>query len=177
MKRRYPKLRDFLISLTDVRRIALFTLGAARPTATADEIDRFAAAFKDYAVAVYETRLSAYSGQSLKVIGSVERAPDDYVVTTVLVEAGGRESDHEPVEVEFQVAVEGGRFAVVDLSIAGVWLAIDERDQFNSFLQQNQGNISTLIENLQTLTARLRGPSVTSPPPRAPRTLSAPKAS
>lgn len=170
---RRAKFRDFLVSLTDVRRIALFTLGPARRTATPDEVDRFAAAFEDYAVGVYESRLSDYAGQSLKVVGSVERAPDDYVVTTVLVEAGDRTSNQaEPVVVEFRVVVEGGRFVVVDLSIAGVWLAIEERDQFNSFLQQNQNNISTLIDNLRALTARLRGPSATSPPPRAPRPLS-----
>jgi len=39
----------------------------------------------------------------------------------------------------------------VDFSVAGIWLAIEERDQFTAFLGQNGGNISTLIGHLNDL--------------------------
>ncbi|HWU27417.1 MAG TPA: ABC transporter substrate-binding protein [Rhizomicrobium sp.] len=153
---RRSEFRDFLTSLTDIRRIAEFTLGAARRTATTDQVEAFVDAFRDYAVSVYEARLIQYSGQSLKVTGSTERAPGDYVVDTVLVDPNGKTSGQEPIRVDFRVVTSGGKFVVIDASIAGVWLAIEERDQFTAFLQQNNGNVPALTTHLEDLATQLR---------------------
>ena len=161
MQRR-AEFRDFLTSLTDIRRIALFTLGAARRTATPQETEQFVDAFRDYAVAVYDSRLSAYSGQTLRVTGGTERAPGDDIVTTVLVDPTGKTTNQgEPIEVDFRVESDRGRYVVIDASIAGVWLALEERDQFTSFLQENHASVPALVSHLQALTRRLRagGPS------------------
>ena len=55
---RRQQFRDFLINLTDIKRIAMFTLGNAKRTATPDQVNTFIDAFRDYAVAVYESRLN-----------------------------------------------------------------------------------------------------------------------
>ncbi len=159
---RRAQFRDFLTSLTDIRRIALFTLGPARRTASPEDVERFVQAFREYAVAVYESRLSAYAGQSLRVTGGSERAPGDYIVTTVLVDPTGRtEQQGEPIEVDFRLVPENGHYIVIDASIAGVWLALEERDQFTAYLEENNGNLPGLIAHLNMLTQRLRsgGPS------------------
>jgi phospholipid transport system substrate-binding protein len=153
---RRQQFRDFLTSLTDIRRIALFTLGAARRTAAPADVDAFVDAFRDYAVAVYESRLNQYAGQSLRVTGSTERAPGDFVVSTVMVDPSGRTSGQEPIEVDFRVEEDGGRFVVIDASIVGVWLGLEERDQFTSFLEQNGNNVPALSAHLQQMTAQIR---------------------
>jgi phospholipid transport system substrate-binding protein len=154
---RRAQFRDFLTSLTDIRRIALFTLGAARRTASPQETEQFVNAFRDYAVAVYESRLTAYSGQTLKVTGSTERAPGDDIVTTVLIDPSSHPNNQgEPIEVDFRVEGESGHFVVIDASIAGVWLALEERDQFTAFLQENRDSVPALISHLNALTQRLR---------------------
>jgi len=155
---RRDQFRDFLTSLTDIRRIAVFTLGAARRTATPAQIDAFVNAFEGYAVAVYESRLKAYAGQTLKVVGGREHGPGDYIVQTILVDPTGRtEQQGEPIEVDFRVDNSGGRFVVIDVAIAGVWLALEERDQFTAYLEENNGNINGLTSHLSELAARLRG--------------------
>lgn len=153
---RRAEFRDFLTSLTDIRRIALFTLGAARRTAPPAEVDAFVDAFRNYAVAVYETRLNQYAGQWLRVTGSVERGPGDYVVTTMLVDPSGKTNGQEPIEVDFRVLSDNGRYVVIDASIVGVWLALEERDQFTAFLQQNNENVPALTQHLEALTEQLR---------------------
>ena len=40
---------------------------------------------------------------------------------------------------------------MIDFSVAGIWLAIEERDQFSAFLGQNNGSIPTLISHLREL--------------------------
>ncbi len=153
---RRAQFRDFLTSLTDIQRIATFTLGPALRTASHSDVEAFVNAFREYAVAVYESRLSQYSGQSLRVTGSVERAPGDYVVDTILVDPDGKTSGQEPIQVDFRVVSSDGHMVVIDASIAGVWLAIEERDQFTAFLQQNNGNVSALTAHLLDLASQLR---------------------
>lgn len=156
---RRAQFREFLTSLTDIRRIALFTLGAARRTASPGDVDAFVNSFREYAVAVYEARLNQYAGQYLRVTGSTERNEGDYIVTTVLVDPNGKSNGQDPIEVDFRVLNDQGRFVVIDVSIVGVWLALEERDQFTGFLQQNNNNLHALIQHLQALTAQLRNSS------------------
>ncbi|MBV9541652.1 MAG: ABC transporter substrate-binding protein [Alphaproteobacteria bacterium] len=144
------QFQGFILGLTSMKRIALFTLGQYKRTATPQEQDQFAAAFQNYATAVYQSYFAKYSGQSLKVTGSTERAPGDVIVQTQLIDPNDH-SGQQPLEVDFRILSENGHFVVVDFSVAGIWLAIEERDQFSSFLGQNNGSIPTLIKHLGDL--------------------------
>jgi phospholipid transport system substrate-binding protein len=151
---RASQFQTFLEGLTDLGRIAKFTLGNARRGAPDADVAAFDAAFRNYAYAVYQSRLSAYTGQSLKVTGSTERSADDIIVKTVLVDP--KQSGQQPLEVDFRVRSDTGRMAIVDVAIAGVWLAIEERDQFSAFLGQHNGDIKQLVTHLNQLTAQLK---------------------
>jgi phospholipid transport system substrate-binding protein len=144
------QFEGFVLGLTDMKRIANFTLGQYRHGATPQEQDAFAAAFQNYAVAVYQSYFSKYAGQSLKVTGSQEHGPGDTIVQTQLIDPNDH-SGQTPLEVDFRVLSEGGKFVVIDFSVAGIWLALEERDQFSSFLGQNGGSIPTLISHLKEL--------------------------
>ena len=147
---RKAQFQTFILGLTDMHRIANFTLGQYRHGATPQDQDAFAAAFQNYAIAVYQSYFSKYSGQTLRVMGSQERAPGDTIVTTQMVDPNDQ-SGQQPLEVDFRVLTDNGRFVVIDFSVAGIWLAIEERDQFSSFLGQNGGSIPTLIAHLHDL--------------------------
>ena len=147
---RKTQFQSFILGLTDMHRIANFTLGQYRHGATPQDQDAFAAAFQNYAIAVYQSYFSKYSGQTLRVTGSQERAPGDTIVTTQMVDPNDQ-SGQQPLEVDFRVLTDNGRYVVIDFSVAGIWLAIEERDQFSSFLGQNGGSIPTLISHLHEL--------------------------
>jgi len=149
-EQRKAQFQTFILGLTDMHRIANFTLGQYRHGATPQDQDAFAAAFQNYAIAVYQSYFSKYSGQTLRVMGSQERAPGDTIVTTQMVDPNDQ-SGQQPLEVDFRVLTDNGRFVVIDFSVAGIWLAIEERDQFSSFLGQNGGSIPTLINHLHEL--------------------------
>ena len=144
------QFQGFIMSLTDMKRIANFTLGQYRRTASDQEKDAFAAAFQNYAIAVYQSYFAKYSGQSLRVTGSQEHAPGDTIVTTQMIDPNDH-TGQQPLEVDFRVLSDGGKFVVIDFSVSGIWLAIEERDQFSSFLGQNNGSIPTLINHLGDL--------------------------
>src|SRR3569833_4381520 len=79
---RRDQFEAFLMGLVDIRRIALFTLGQYRRSAPPEDVEAFVAAFKNYAVAAYQSYFSKYTNQTLKVVGSQERSPTDFIVQT-----------------------------------------------------------------------------------------------
>lgn len=150
---RQTQFQSFLESLTDIHRIAMFTLGAAAKTATPPDIAAFTDAFRSYAAAVYQQQLAHYSGQALKVTGSIERAPGDTIVQTQVQQPDGAATGDE---VDFRVEESGGKPMVIDASVAGVWLAIQERDQFTSFLAQHNNDVKALAADLTQRAANIR---------------------
>jgi phospholipid transport system substrate-binding protein len=144
----------FLLNLVDVRRIAVFTLGPYRRSAAPADVDAFVAAFRDYAVAAYQSYFAKYSGQTLTVTGSTQRAPTDYIVTTQMSDLKDS-SSRPPLEVDFRVRTDTGKPVLVDVAVAGVWLSLEQRDQFTAFLGQNNGNVRALIAHLSSLAQNL----------------------
>ncbi|MFL6690846.1 MAG: phospholipid-binding protein MlaC [Alphaproteobacteria bacterium] len=154
-QQRQQQFREFLLTLTDLKRIALYTLGPARRLAKPADLDPFVEAFKDYAFAVYGAEFAKYSGQTLRVTGSVEHGPGDELVRTVLVDPLARKGQ-EPIEVDFRVYGSGGKYNVVDIVVAGLDLAITEQDDFSAFLSQHNNDVRALTANLRERAARVR---------------------
>lgn len=147
------QVRTLLSRLLDTRKIGLFALGAARTAAAPADLDNYVAAFNDFMIGSYVTRLDGYGGQSLKVTGVIDHAPGDFVVTSVLVDPANP-GDPDPVRVDFRVLDEGARLAIVDASIAGVWLGLAQRDDFAGFLGRHGGSVPNLTAHLEEMTAK-----------------------
>jgi phospholipid transport system substrate-binding protein len=155
---RHRQFHDLFIELVDTRRVGIFTLGQYAKAATPDDTDAFVAAFTNYLVAVYETALSKYDGQILKVTGSSDPKPNDSVVNIEL--AGSNHSNGVPIKAAFRVRVgANGEPTITDLQVEGMWLAIAERADFTAYLQQHNGSIAELTKRLNALSDQLIGES------------------
>jgi len=139
---RREKFAAFLEGVTDIRRVAMFLVGPAASSAAPADLDAYVVAYRDYIMAVYQSYFAQYSGQTLQVVSSRARAADDYVVDTVL-------TGDTPMPVSFRVRTDGARPVLVDIAVAGVWLALAQRDQFNAVLAQNGGDIKALSAHLR----------------------------
>jgi len=148
---RKERFAAFLLGLTDVKRVAIFLLGKYAASATPADTEAYYAAYQDYILAVYQSYFAQYAGQTLKVLDSRERAPQDFVVRTSMVGGSGA-----PMEIDFRVRTDGAKPVLVDLSVAGVWLALAQRDQFQSVLAQNNGDIKALTAHLRIAQAQQR---------------------
>lgn len=154
-EQRRAQFRDFMLSLTDSRRIGMFTLGPYATSASKDDVEAFIDAFGDYAVAVYESRLSKYKGQTLRVTGSAQRAADDVVVNTDVIDPNTPNA--QPIKAAFRVRrTADSRPIVTDIQIEGVWLALSQRSDFTGFLQQHGGRVAELTSDLKRQTQMLR---------------------
>lgn len=153
-EQRRAQFQDFLLALTDIKVISEYTLGQYRRTASPAELAAFNDTFKNFALAVYQSYFTKFSGQTLQVTGSSVLSPDESLVKTVLVDPAKQSA--KPLQVDFRVAKIGSRLAVIDFSVEGVWLRQAERDEFTSFLGQHSGDINALIDGLKRKTAQVQ---------------------
>ena len=149
---RKAHFQDFLLGITDMKRIARFTLGKYAATASPAQQDAFSAAFQNYAVAVYQSYFARYSGQTLAILHTTERSPDDFIVATAMTDPGS--SSEAPSEIDFRVRTDGPSPVIVDIGVAGVWLAPAEQADFVSVLDHNGGDIAGLIAHLNATAAK-----------------------
>lgn len=150
---RRAKFREFITQYADIRKTALFTLGNYKRQASDGDVEAFVVAFKDYATAVYESRLDQYKGQTLKVVGSLDNKPGDVTVNTIIVDS----SATQPLRVAFRLLGSTGNYRFVDIQVAGIWLSIDQRDQFAAFLSQNRGSVPALTAHLAQQARQIAG--------------------
>ena len=149
------QFQSFFLSVADFQRIADFTLGQYRRGASPADVTAFENAFQNYAIAVYQSYFERYKGQTLKVIGSDTLAADDFRVKTQLIDPNDH-SGQAPLEVDFRVRTNTGKPTLTDIAVGGIWLALEERDQFTSFLGQNGGNIGSLNSHLNDLAKQFK---------------------
>lgn len=146
MPQKKAQFRRFVDQVADVQRITRFVLGKYARTVTPQQFAAFSVAFRDYANQVYESRLSTYRGEGFRVTGSQARSPTDVIVNSQVV--GGANNRQATVVWRVQKAADG-RWRVVDVNVAGVWLAITQQQDFVSTLDNNRGDINVLIAQLQ----------------------------
>lgn len=148
---RKARFHQFVVKNADARKTALFTLGQYRKGVSEPVLEQFVAAFRDYVTALYELRLEERKDSNLKVTGSIDNKADDVTVNTQAT--GGK----DPVNIGFRLIGAGGAFKVVDVQVAGVWISVEQRDQFASILSKNKGDVPALVTHLISQTARMRG--------------------
>ncbi|WP_270375287.1 MlaC/ttg2D family ABC transporter substrate-binding protein [Marinicauda sp. Alg238-R41] len=136
--------RDRINELADVDRITNFVLGRYRRGAEPATLEEFQTVFREFAINVYESELTNYSGQTLDVTGSVTRDENDWVVRSQV--SGG--PDGEVYEVNWRVQERDGTLKVLDAQVAGVWLAQTQREQITSVIGNAGGNIQAAIDTL-----------------------------
>jgi phospholipid transport system substrate-binding protein len=146
---RRERFAAFLLGLTDVRRVALFMLGRYADGASQADLDAYVVAYQDHVQSVYQSYFARYAGQSLHVTSSRERAPGDYIVTSSLTGNGAA-----PMEVNFRVRTDGPRPLLLDIGVAGIWLAPAQQAEFLSVLARNNGDIKALSAHLRVAQAQ-----------------------
>lgn len=150
---RRARFHQFVVRNADARATALFALGSYRRNANEGVLEQYVVAFRDYITAIYEIRLEERKGANLKVVGSLDNKANDVTVNTEATDAQTK----EPMKIGFRLIGSTGNYKVVDVQVAGVWISIEQRDQFNAILSKNNGNVAQLVQHLIAQTARMRG--------------------
>ena len=145
----------YMDQFADIDAISNFVIGIYSRRFTPEELARYRAAFRTYALAVYETELDAYRGEEVIVRNSVDRSPTDSIVNTYI-----RRQNSGDFDVRWRVLERNGSFQVVDVALNFdgnlIWLAIEQRAQFLALLDRTNGSADALIAEIERMTEKLK---------------------
>ena len=132
----------------DIPSISRFVLGKYWKQASLDQKKKFIKAFRNYVVKTYSSRFNEYSGEKLKLVNyENEKNPKIFLVHTIL-----ERQDAPVIKVDWRIGKKKDRFVILDIIIEGISLAITQRSEFVSVIDQNEGSIDQLISLLKERT-------------------------
>lgn len=153
---RRQQFQRLMTQFADMDRIATYMVGRYSPALRADaELRRdWRAAFQEFAIATYEAQFQNLSGGAVRVTGSEERvAGRDVIVASQVRPVRGA-----PMLVQWRVLRSGAGWKVMDVAVGAdeVWLGQIQQRQFLSQLDDNNGNVRALINDLRGRTTAMR---------------------
>lgn len=129
----------------DVPAIGKFVLGRYWRTATPKQQADYLNVFGQYVVAVYADRFSTYSGEQFTVTGSRQVDTVTSTVSSQIIRTNGG----PPIKIDWQVAREGDGYKITNVMVENLSMAITQREEFASVIEQNGGNVDALISLLK----------------------------
>jgi len=146
---RQGRFRQLLESHFDMAAISKFVLGRYWRTATDAERADFQKLFEDYIVQSYAVRFGEYSGERFEVTGSSNDVEGVVVVHSKIDRAAA-----EDVRLDWRLHPAGSNFAIVDIVVEGVSMAVTQRSEFASVIQSKGGTVKGLIDALRAKTTQ-----------------------
>jgi phospholipid transport system substrate-binding protein len=145
---RESEFRRILLKGFDVDNISRFVLGRFWRQATEGQRIEYRRLFEDYIVKAYAVRLGEYSGETFVVKDARPAEDGDIVVYSEIDRANG-----PPVRVEWRCRKTSEGYKITDVVVEGVSMALTQRQEFASVIQNGGGNISALLDQLRKKTA------------------------
>ncbi len=124
--------------------ISQFVLGRSWHRATAEQRAEFQELFTEYLVNSYARYLGSYRAETLTIVGSHPVGRKDVLVVTSVEGSNGTAN---PI---WRVRAEAGAYKIIDVSIAGVSLALTQRREFAAVISRQglDGLLDMLREKL-----------------------------
>jgi phospholipid transport system substrate-binding protein len=126
-------------------------LGRFWRQATDQQKAEFRKLFEDYVVKSYANRLSQYSGETLSIKETRPSEEGEVLVTSQIDRPNG-----PPVRIDWRCRAEGENYKIIDVVVEGISMAITQRQEFASVIQNSGGNVQALIDQLRAKTAQLK---------------------
>ena len=148
---RVLKLKQIARETVDITGIGFYSLGSHRKSLDKDQLSTYKKVFAEYFLKSFSSRLAEYSNPEIEVI-SKNKINENY--TIVLSKLVGTDTRPE-VKIEWRVYTKNpDNFLIRDLIIEGLSLARTQKEEFNSIISSNDGNIEALFKNLSDFSSK-----------------------
>ena len=142
---RISELKQIAKDTVDITGIGYYSLGAHRKALDKDQLSIYNKAFEEYFLKSFSSRLAEYSNPEIEVISKNKLNKNYTIVLSKLVATDSRPE----VKIEWRVYTKNPENLLIrDLIIEGLSLARTQKEEFNSIINSNDGNIKALLEHL-----------------------------
>ena len=140
------KLKIIALNNVDIEGIGLYSLGKHRKNISAQQKNEYLDIFTQYFLKSFSSRLAQYSDPKIRV-DSQKKLNEKYtMVSSVLIAT----EDKPEVKIDWRVITKNiDKPLIIDVVIEGVSLAKVQKEEFNSIIQSNDGDINALFKNLK----------------------------
>ena len=140
------KLRDIAKNTVDIRGIGFYSLGSHRKSLDSDQKKEYLKIFEQYFLKSFSSRLAEYSDPKIRV-DSQEKLNEKYTMVSSTLLAG---DDKPEVKIDWRIVTKDpNNPLIIDVVIEGVSLAKVQKEEFNSIIQSNDGDIKVLFTTLR----------------------------
>ena len=142
---RISELKQIAKDTVDIKGIGYYSLGSHRKALDKDQLSTYSKAFEEYFLKSFSSRLAEYSNPEIEVISKNKLNKNYTIVLSKLVATESRPE----VKIEWRVYTKNPENLLIrDLIIEGLSLARTQKEEFNSIINSNDGDIGALLENL-----------------------------
>ena len=140
------KLNAIAESNVDINGIGLYTLGKYRKIINEDQKSKYQKLFHRYFLKSFSSRLVDYTNPRINVV-SQKKINDKYTIVNSILEAT---SKRPKVKIDWRIYTKNPERPLIrDLIVEGLSLARTQKEEFNSIIQNNGGDINALFKSLE----------------------------
>ena len=150
-EKKMEKLKAIALKSVDIKGIGLYSLGSHRKNLSDNQKEKYSELFKKYFLKSFSSRLSDYTDPKINVL-SMEKINNKYTIVSSILIATEKNPE---VKINWRVYTKDPANPLIrDLIIEGLSLARTQKEEFNSVIQSNDGDINALFANLTEFTKK-----------------------
>ena len=140
------KLNDIAERNVDIDGIGMYTLGKYRKSISEEDKLKYKKLFKSYFLKSFSSRLVDYTDPKINVV-SEKKVSDKYTIVNSILEAS---KGRPEVKIDWRIYTKNPEKPLIrDLMVEGLSLARTQKEEFNSVIQNNNGDINSLFKVLE----------------------------
>ena len=145
-EQKIEKLKSIAEETVDIRGIGYYSLGAHRKNLSDDKKKEYLNVFKKYFLKSFSSRLAEYTDPKIRV-NSKKKLNEKYTMVSSILLA----TEEKPeVKIDWRIVTKNpDKPLIIDVVIEGVSLAKVQKEEFNSIIQSNNGDIDVLLTSLK----------------------------
>ena len=140
------KLKKIAKETVDIRGVGFYSLGSARKALNNEQKNTYSNLFESYFLKSFSSRLAEYTNPEIEVKNKQILNSNYTIVNSVLVATNERPE----IKIDWRVYTKNPDNPLIrDLIIEGLSLARTQKEEFESILSSNDGNINALFKTLE----------------------------
>ena len=145
-EQKIEKLKAIAKKSVDFRGIGYYSLGAHRKNLSDDKKKEYLNIFEKYFLKSFSSRLAEYTDPKIRV-DSQKKLNEKYTIVSSILLA----TEEKPeVKIDWRIITKNpDKPLIIDVVIEGVSLAKVQKEEFNSIIQNNNGDINALLTSLK----------------------------
>ena len=140
------KLNDIAERSVDINGIGMYALGKHKKKMSDDQKTKYKKLFRSYFLKSFSSRLVDYTDPKINVV-SQKKINEKYTIVNSVLEAT---SKRPKVKIDWRIYTKNPTKPLIrDLIVEGLSLARTQKEEFNSVIQNNNGDLNALFKTLE----------------------------